>query len=86
MCIAERELYLKWLADATESQSQGKKVFDDSDIYSFFMEKVANIEDNYSDTQLEGFGVFKSYFLLVNVSLKKMQQSVKNNIFFNVAT
>ena len=74
-------MYLKWLADATESQSQGKKVFDDSDIYSFFMEKVANIEDNYSDIQLEGFGVFKSYFLLVNVSLKKMQQSVKNNIF-----
>ena len=77
LCSAEREHYLKWLADATESQSQGKKVFDDSDIYFFFIEKVANIEDSYKDMQLEGFGVFKSYFLLVNVSLKKMQQASK---------
>ena len=81
LCTIEREHYLKWLGDATESQSQGKKVFDDSDIYSFFIEKVANIEDSYKDMQLEGFGVFKSYFLLVNVSLKKMQQSIKHSSY-----
>jgi ubiquitin carboxyl-terminal hydrolase 34 len=79
LCAVEREHYLKWLADATESQSQGKKVFDDSDIYSFFIEKVANVEDNYKDMQFEGFGVFKSYFLLVNVSARKMQQTPKQN-------
>lgn len=79
LCAVEREHYLKWLADATESQSQGKKVFDDSDIYSFFIEKVANVEDEYKDMQVEGFGVFKSYFLLVNVSARKMQQMPKNN-------
>ena len=79
LCAVEREYYLKWLSDATESQSQGKKVFDDSDIYSFFIEKVANIQDDYREMQLEGFGVFKSYFLLVNVSSKKMQQVSKQN-------
>lgn len=80
LCSAERELYLKWLADATESQSQGKKIFEDSDIYSFFIEKVANTEDSYKDIQIEGFGVFKSYFILVNVSLKKMQQGAKQSV------
>ena len=77
LCSTEREHYLKRLADATNIQSQRRKGFDAFDIYFFFMDNVARIENWCKYMHLEEFEVFKSYFLLMNVILKKMQQRPK---------
>lgn len=86
LCAAERECFLKWLGDVTESQSQGKKIFDDSDVHQFFLEKVANLTNEYFEMSPEGFTVFKSYFLLVNASLNGMKQNPKSAYSSSSAT
>jgi len=62
----ERELLLKWLKDAVESQSSGKGIFQETAAKQFFISKMANQENDYSLLTLDGFKCFKSYFLLVN--------------------
>jgi ubiquitin carboxyl-terminal hydrolase 34 len=81
LCSAERDCFMKWLSEVTESQSQGKKIFDDSDVFEFFRQKVGNPSNDYHGLTSEGFKVFKSYFLLVNVSLQKLLQFPKHYFY-----
>jgi len=77
-CSAEKQIFMKWLGEVTQSQSQGKKIFDDTEVHIFFTQKVANLDNDFSGISQEAFVVFKSFFLLVNVSMNKMKQILKS--------
>lgn len=77
LCSYEKDLFLRWLKESTDSQSQGKSVFDPNGVYNFFKDRIASSDVDFSDMNNDGFKVFKSFFLLVNVGCGGIQQVIR---------
>lgn len=74
----ESKVFIKWLRETTESQVNGKKIFEDSDINKFFIEKIGNFDSNFAQDSIEEFLVFKNCFLCINLSGHKMTRLFSN--------
>lgn len=71
---SEQDIFLKWLNDISSSQAKGYSVFDDTDVHVFFKLHIANSINEFISLSGKAFKVFSSFFLLANVSLKRLRK------------
>ena len=75
---SEKAVFIKWLSETTENQLSGKKIFEESEIKTLFIEKIQNL--NFIEMTSEEFSVVKNCFLLVNLSFGRLK-----NIYSQIA-
>mmetsp|Transcript_8203 Transcript_8203/g.16159 ORF Transcript_8203/g.16159 Transcript_8203/m.16159 type:complete len:2815 (-) Transcript_8203:1874-10318(-) len=74
ICESEQDIFLKWLNDISASQARGYSVFDDSEVHIFFRHHIADSINEFISLSGKAFKVFSSFFLLANISLKRLRK------------
>ena len=74
----ESKIFIKWLKEATDSQVNGKKIFEDQEIDRFFVDKIGNLDNDFCGYSLEEFSIFKNCFLSINLNTSKMNRLYSN--------